>query len=228
MPPEDQNQGSGASDADPIHNVKQEFNRKLGNFESKISALEQTNAALIQQLQGLAAPRQEPASSKSLNDVWLDNPEAAATMVAEAAEARVMSKLTAQAQESNTIAQLTSEFPELSDNNSALTKRAIEVYGSFSKEDKKSPVAYKAAVREAAMELGIVSSSKRSQYEDDVSIKGQGSTRNRQEQSRSKRGSEVDPDTAEFARLVGVDIDDPKVKERIKARHSRRTYNRWE
>lgn len=222
-------QNSGDNTPDPVHNVKQEFNRKLGNVEEKMSRLEQTNAALLQQLQGLVAPKQEPtAPSKTINDVWLDNPEAAADMVASAAEARVMSRLTAQAQESNTIAQLASEFPELTDNNSALTKRAIEVYGSFSKEDKKSPVAYKAAVREAAMELGIVSSSKREQYEDDVSVKGSGSNKARQEQGGKRRTAEIDADTAEFARLVGVNIDDPKVKERIKSRHSRRTYNRWE
>lgn len=217
------------STSDPVHNVKQEFNRKLGNVEAKMSQLEQTNAALLQQLQNMVPAKQEPAvASRSINDVWLDNPEAAASMVAEAAEARVMSRLTAQAQESNTIAQLASEFPELTDNNSALTKRAIEVYGAFSKEDKKSPVAYKAAVREAAMELGIVSKSKREQYEDDVSIKGSGASRARQEQGNKRRDSGVDADTAEFARLVGVDIDDPKVKERIKSRHSRRTYSRWE
>lgn len=225
----EQDNQSGSGEADPIHNVKQEFNRKLGNFESKISQLEQTNALLAQQLQSINSARQtEPAQgTKTITDVWLDNPEAAADLVATQAEARVMSRLEAANRESQTIAGLVSDFPELSDSSHELTKRALEVYGSMSKEDKKSPVAYRAAVREAAQDLGIKPKSKREQYEEDVSIRGNGGTRARQEQ-RSTRRDEIDPDTAEFARLVGLDLDDPKVKERIKTKHGRRTYNKWE
>lgn len=229
-----ENSNNGAEDQesgapDQLNNLKQEFNRKLGNFDSKISQLEQTNAALLQQLQSITMPKaQVAAPGKSLNDVWLDSPEEAANMVSNATEARIMSKLDARAKESSTIQALANDFPEITDPNHELTKKAVEIYGSLSAEDKKSPVAYRAAVREAAMELNMVPKSKREQYEDDVSIRGTGNSRVRGEQRKERASKDIDAETEEFARLVGVNIDDPKTRERIKSKHGRRTYNRWE
>lgn len=230
----DTNQGNATSEGggDNITNVKAEFNRKLGNFENKIASLESTNAQLLAAVQAMAKPSAPAQPNKKIEDVWFDKPQEAAESIVSEAEKRIMTKIDNRnsqlAKQNATLSQLVSDFPELSDGSHDLTKKAVEIYSGMSEDEKTSPLAYKAAVKEAALELGIMPKAKRKEtYEEDFSIGGSGSSQYRSESNRQRRG-EVDSATAEFARLVGVNIDDPKVKERIKSKHSRRSYNNWE
>lgn len=230
MPPENDNQ-SGVEGGESLTNVKAEFSRKLSNIEAKYAAVESTNAQLMATLKSMAEPKSAPVAQSKLEDVWFDKPNEAASRIKQEAKAEVMQEINAQnsriAKQNDTLSQLVAEFPELSDGNHDLTKKAVEIYANMSSEDKTSPLAYKAAVREAASDLSIMPKSKRKYEDDDYSISGGGSSSVRSERPRSDRGG-IDKATEEFARLVGVDIDDPKVKERIKSKHNRRTYNKWE
>jgi hypothetical protein len=226
----DQDNGSSTSESgESLTNVKAEFSRKLSNIEQKYSNLESTNAQLLATLQAMSAPKAAPTSK--LEDVWFDKPSEAAARIKNEAKnealQEIRSEQAAAARNNQTLSQLVSEFPELSDGNHDLTKKAVEIYSAMSPEDKTSPLAYKAAVREAASELAIMPKSKRRE-DDDFSISGGGSSSVRGESRPSRQGGGIDKATEEFARLVGVDIDDPKVKERIKSKHNRRTYNKWE
>lgn len=214
---------------DSLTNLKGEFNRKISNIEQKYSNLESTNAQLLATLQAMSAPKAAPASK--IEDVWFDKPAQAAESIVAQAEERIMKKIDSRSdqlhKQNATLSQLVSDFPELSDGNHDLTKKAVEIYSGMSAEDKTSPLAYKAAVREAALELSIMPKSKRKDLDDDFSISGGGSSSARNDRA-SRSNSSIDKATEEFARLVGVDIDDPKVKDRIKSKHNRRTYNKWE
>lgn len=228
----DQDQGSSAPEGgESLTNVKAEFSRKLSNIEAKYSSLEQTNAQLLATLQAMSAPKQQAQPNSKIEDVWFDKPQEAAARIKQEAKAELMQELRAEgdrtAKQNATLAQLVSDFPELSDGNHELTKRAVEIYSGLSAEDKTSPIAYRAAVKEAALEMGVMPKSKRSQ-DDDFTISGQGSSTTRSERSPSRQKSGIDAATEEFARLIGVNIDDPKVKERIKSKHNRRSYGKWE
>lgn len=224
----DQDQGAPEG-TDALTNVKAEFSRKLSNIEQKYSNLESTNAQLLATLQAMQAPKAAPA--QKIEDVWFDKPAQAAESIVAQAEERIMKKLDSRSdqlhRQNATLSELVNQFPELSDGSNEFTKRAVEIYSAMSAEDKSSPLAYKAAVKDAALEMGVVPKSKRKEYEEDFSISGGGSSSQRAERpSRQKSG--VDSATEEFARLVGVNIDDPKVRDRIKSRHNRRSYNNWE
>lgn len=238
MPPEADNQSTetpvqgdaGANQPDPIQNLKSEFQRKYTN-------LEETNRQLMAQMQQLMTRQQAPApksepNAKKLQDVWFDNPEEAARMVADGVETKMRRELAqvqqAQAKQQATIGALMKDFPELADNGSKLTTRAVEIYNAMSDEDKSSPVAYRAAVKEAAMELDLKPKSKRTPASDDsFSLGGDGAGASRPKPSGKK---EVDQRTKLFAEAVGLNLDDPKNKkslERIQGRHGRKSYESW-
>lgn len=230
------NPGSGAAgneNGDQIKNVKEEMNRKLGNMETKVSTLEQTNRQLLAQLQAMA-PAAPAAPKKNIQDVWFDKPDEAAARIKAEAKQEIreeFANLNAQQQKQNvTLNALVAEFPELSDPQHELTKKAVEIYSAMPEDEKVSPAAYKAAVREAALEFNVKPRSKRGDdYEDFSGLRGGSSGQNSQRSNgdRQRRGG-LDPQTVEFAKLVGVNTDDPKVAERLKQNHGRKRYDRWE
>lgn len=200
---------------DLLKNMKAEFDRKISNLEA-------TNKKLLDHVASMQRPSAPATTKKSLDEVWFDSPEQAAAEI----ESRVMNKIDSVSKQNNTVAQLVQEFPELADANSDLYKRAVEIFGGYSAEEKTSPVAYKAAVREAAQELEVKPASKRRNVDsdDDFALSGAGSGRARSE-SRGKRDV-LDPRTEEFARLVGLNPDDAKTRENLKA-HQKRTFKHY-
>jgi flagellar motility protein MotE (MotC chaperone) len=206
---------------DEIKNLKAEMNRKLSNFE-------QTNAMLLAQLQALSQPKPSQTQAKPLADLWLDNPDEAAAILENRIEKKLEDKYSrrenAQARQQQTIAQLVSDFPELSDTNHAFTKRAVEIYNSMPDDERSSPVAYKAAVKEAALDMGLKPKSKRSQDDtDNFSLGGSGMA-NRP----AKKNNTLDPNVETVARLFGIDVSKADVRERLKSNHGRKSYGRWE
>ncbi len=227
----DENQGSSTSESgESLTNVKAEFSRKLSNIEAKYASLESTNAQLLATLQSISAPKAPAAPAAKLEDVWFDKPQQAADQIMAQAEERIMKRIDSRSdqlhRQNQTLSQLVSDFPELSDGNHEFTKKAVEIYSAMSAEDKTSPLAYKAAVKEAALEMGVMPKSKRK--DDDYVSSGNGSNSSRNESRSPRSGAGIDKATEEFAKLVGVNIDDPKVRDRIKSKHNRRSYNNWE
>lgn len=239
----DEKTGTGeAGDKSPesITNVKGEFNRKIGNLEQQVSSLVESNKALLGQIASMAKPAASAAAAASASDEdteiekqWFDNPGKAANLLTQKVTRQVSQQVATAAEANNrkttTIAELVEEFPELRKTDHPLTKRAVEIYNGLSEGDKSSPIAYKAAVNQAALEHKVQPLSKRDESDeaDDFTLSGNGSSGVRQEGRRSRK-DDIDPATAEFARMVGVNVDDPKVKERMKNKHGRRTYNRYE
>jgi len=215
-----------------INNLKQEMSRKLGNYETKLNELAQTNQALLQKLSQLTQPK--PLSVKSdeedLDRLWYDDPKKAAARIKEQTKAEIMAEYQKDQElkqkTQSTLASLVSDYPELNDSNSDLTKRAVEIYNSMSDTDKTSPVAYKAAVREAAGELGVLPLKKRQTLDDDA-YTGSSSGAATSSKGRTSKKDDLDPRTIAFAKLVGLNIDDDAVKTRVKER-TKRNWNRYE
>lgn len=237
----DENKPGEGSPADPITQIKGEFNRKFGNLEQQMAGVLETNKALLGQIASMSKPATSAAPAPTGDDEdtqiekeWFDNPAKAASLLTKKVSKQVREEVTAgineQSTRTNTIQELVSEFPELRKQDHAFTKRAVEIYNSLPDRDKSSPLAYRHAVSQAALEQGVKPSSKRDPESDpdDFTLDGGGSANVRQSSRSRNRKGEIDPLTAEFARMVGVNIDDDKVKERIKNNHGRRTYTRYE
>jgi hypothetical protein len=211
-----------AASADDVKNLKAEFDRKLTNLDA-------TNKQLVASLQALAkqvAPpvKKEPeAKTKKLQDVWYDDPETSKKMIVE----ETLSILQSQQQKGQEAAQKTQkimqalqkDFPELKDIDDPLSQKAIEIFEKYSEEEKQNPIAYKLAVKEAAEEIGVKPKSKRTSSDDDDAFSlSQSTAKGGREHEPGKRRGKLDPRTMEFAKLMGVDVENEKVVESLKTR----------
>ena len=228
----EENQGGeggaeGSAAADPIKNIKAEMDRKLGNVDKTLSDLTKTNQQLAQALERLtkpAAPAPEPQKQRYSED-WFSNPDSAAEKLVQEAERRAEKKFEARLEQQNkqtqTLSSLVAEFPELTDGSAELTKKTLEIYNSLPAEDRSSPSAYRLAVKEAALELGVQPKSKRKRSEsDDFSLSGEGRGPSRRD------SAEVVKATEEFARIMGLKVDD-NTKKNLK-KHGARNWTRYE
>jgi len=220
-----------APEVDAVVNLKAEFNRKLGNLSETNARLEAQLAALAAALPK-AAPAQTAVPAKKVS--VFDDEEAFAASIEERVSARVDQVLTtrevAQAKNAQLIQGLISEFPELSDGSSDLTLKAVEVYNNMSADDKRAPLAYKAAVQQAALEMGVKPKSKRAKASSDESFSLGSGSGAAEATPRKQKSQGIDPRTKMFAEAVGLNLDDPKNKasaERIANNHGRKNYNKW-
>lgn len=222
--------GETTQTADPIKNVKEEFSRKLTNTESKIDQLAKQNEALIAQLAAISTTKGAPAAagtkSEDLSDLMYSDPQRYAQVIEERAEARIMGKLndmnTANQKQTSVMASIMNEYPELGDGDHQLTKKAVEIFASFDEADKKSPISYKLAAQQAALELGVKPKSKRTEA-DDYSIMSSSSSSSR----KKTKKSEVSDVTLNVAELMGLDPTDEKLKQRL-AERAGRNWNKYQ
>lgn len=211
-------ESQGTPEVDPLKNLKAEFSRKLDNVASELAEQRKINEQL---LSSLRAPVQQP-QQKELSDLMYTDPEAYAAAIAAKAEKAVNEKLAVRDRQTSVIQQIVQEYPETADQNHPLTKRAVEIYTSFGADEKASPVAYRAAVAEAAVELGVKPKSKRP-VDDEPSM---GSSSYSPRQSRRAK-AQLDPATEQFAAIMGLDLSDSKTKDNLMKR-SQRNWNRYE
>lgn len=215
---------------DEIKNLKEEMNRKFGN-------LEKSNQALINSLQAITAKKptpiaEDPDAEDPYQKVWYDKPGVAAKQIRSEATQDTLAIIRQEQAEQNKknqmIQGLYREYPELTDFNNPLSMKSVEFFDKLTDEEKNSPLSYKLAVKEAAEELGVMPKSKR-KVEDDgdaFALTGKGSAT--PATTRSRRGSGVPDATIEFARHMGMDVDDEKVVERLKKRNERKNWMTWE
>lgn len=230
----DTGESTGSDNQDPIKNLKSEIDRKLGNTEASIAELHKQNQALIDQISKMAqsATASKPVSKESevsLSDLIYDDPEKAIAIIEQRTEERIRKSLNedkqAQYKTTEVLNKLVSEFPELGDTNTDLYKKAIEIYNSMDAEDKTSPSAYKSAVYAAAVDVGVKPKSKRTSDDSQDFTLGSGGTGSSKS---AKKSSKVENGILESAKLMGLNVDDPKVVERLKSRSERKNWLKYE
>lgn len=229
------NNDSGAGNSGEEKGASRSIDSVAAEMNRKTDKLSQENAKLSQQLEQLMSliqPKQQaaPVDSDDLEELVYKDPKAYAQKVKEQARVEaqraVSETLSAQQQQNNVLAQLTNDYPELSDQNSELTQKAVEYYKQLPAHERNSPLAYKAVVRDAAAELGILPKQKRKSSDDSFSMSGSGSnSSSRPLRSESK---EIDEKTEAFARLLGIDTSKKEVKERLKQRSQRKNWSKYE
>lgn len=193
-------------------NFQSEVDRKLSNTNSQLQAL-------LGEMQK-ARTAYAPSSTKHVS-VFEDEEAYAQRIKAEASreiEAKLEAKQAAQNRYQQVIGKIVADYPEASDESTPLMIRAKEIYASYSDDERASPVTMKAAVTEAASELGIRPKSKRAASStEDSFVMGASSSPS----STSKRSVNTEKVNAaiDFARLMGLD---EKAQERIKAKVSKK------
>lgn len=152
---------------DEFKNFKAELNRKLENQNAQI-------AQLIAQLNESSKPAPTPAESKKLEDVWFDSPAEAARRIKEETSSEIRAEMAKQAKlqakQAQVINQLVNDYPELNDQTSDLTTRAVEIFNSLPEDERSHPLAYRTAVRDAAADLDIKPKAKRKASKQDESF----------------------------------------------------------
>jgi membrane-bound lytic murein transglycosylase len=215
-----ENTGTGAAgDKDQFGNFKSEIDRKLTNMADSLKSATETLKQQMMALNARQAPKREEAdqnANKKFSEKFYENEEGAINEVLDAREQRIYDNIARERAKGEQIGRLYNDFPELSDKEHPLTKKAVELWESLPKEERASNVSYKAAVLEAATTLGVLPKSKRDRNSVD-DYQGGGS-----EGGSGKRDKEPEIDL-EFARKMGLNVDDPKVVERIKGRAKTRS-----
>ena len=217
-----------------VTNLKAEVNRKLGNYEESLQKLQEQNKQLLDQmtvqqqtLQAAQAKKAAPTENVKLSELIYDNPDKAVEIIQQRANDAALSVVAkrdaAQAQQSQTIANIVKDYPEVSDANHALTKRAVELYNKMPELDKQLPMSYRVAVMEAAAEQSILPHSKREKVDTEAfSLSGSSSGG----QQRGADNSQNEEAMLKFAALMGIDTNDAKALERLKGRTGR-NYKRY-
>lgn len=189
---------------DEIKNLKMEFSRKMDNTNAQLQAL-------LNEMKS-----SKPAQSEAKPVSVYDNEQEFRRQIKEEAKAEIRSELATKESHNSkyqaTINSIVQEYPEVSNTSSELMVRAQEIFASLGDDEKSSPIAMKAAVTSAAAELGIRPKSKRSTSSNDNFSLGSGST------PKSTKKSEIDPRTEAFAKMVGLDLSKPEVRERLKGK----------
>lgn len=202
---------------DRLTNMQAEFNRKLSNTNEQISAL----------LNEIRSSKKTESAAPAKKVSVFDDEEAFSRDVEERATARIRAELekkeAAAAKAQNVIQSIVSEYPEVNDDSSSLMVRAKEIFGAYSDEYKSSPLAMKAAVTEAASELGVRPRSKRTGGSDNFTVSSSSSS-GRQS---GGRGGDLSEATLQFAQIMGLDVSKKEVRERLSAR-SKRNFTKYE
>ena len=211
---------SAAPEQDGFRAIKGEMNRKFDKVGSQIEAQMEMNRQLLEQVKALTtppAPRQEQNQGIDPNLMYT-NPALYQQKLAEQIKAEMRHELTTsnqvQSRQQSTIAELVSEYPELSDANNELTKKTVELYNRMPDYEKSNPAALRAAAFKAASELDVKPKHKRPVEE---FTGNDGYDRPQQRRAPTK----LNPLTEEFGRAIGLDMDDPAVKARVLERSKR-------
>lgn len=156
--PDTQDNDSGA---DPIRQLKGEFNRKNDKLSSQLEAMARSQEMLLSQIQSLTAPKPTPVAKDDFSKKFYSDPEATAAIIEERAERRVMDRLAAQNRTQSVVQSLTHEYPELADPNAEITKRAAAILATYSPQEQQDPRSFEIAVYKAATETAVKPRSKR-------------------------------------------------------------------
>lgn len=237
---DEQNEDQGTAE-DPIKNLKAEVSRKLENQSKQMSELMQTNLRLSAQLNQMAqnaAPPPRQAVIEEEDEIDAFDAKSIKKAISRAVNTQVDHRANEFVQDQRrqgALQELGADYPELSDGNSALSRLAVQEFENLHPGMRATAEGYKLAVREAAAKLGLMTNSKRNNRNSDDStnddftgLPGGGSSSGGSRRSEQKpKDSELHPDTLTSAELLGLDITDKKLVERLKKRSQRKNWSKY-
>lgn len=223
---------------DPFKNLKAEMDRKLQNLQQTNEQLTKQNSDLSSKLDTMisridAASRPPARTQEDWEDLKYTDPD----KYLELREEEIVNKavnasqatIQKQTQVNNTVSEMTREYPELNDENSELTKKALGLAAERKINFQDNPLLIKEIVREAADSLNLAPAKYRTKNETEVDMSdfiasgGRGSG----QPPKKKEKDELDPKVIANAELMGLDTKDPEVIKRLK-NYSKRDFGKWE
>jgi hypothetical protein len=213
--PEDSNSAAVTPPAEtPIENVKAEFNRKLSSLEASNAALQQRIEAFMSQ----STPPVSKSEEKRIGSLLFEDADKYAEVVAERAVAKAAEQVSQmsqrQAEQANVVGRLYQDYPELQDSSNPFTKAVLTKHSQLSRSEQQDTRMLRLIALETAAELEIQPVSKRKQSQEGDIYGGRGN-------SGKQRETALDNKTIEFARLLKLDVNDPKVIASLKARSNK-------
>ena len=243
MAEQDPKNGStdSSSSEDPIKQLKSEFSRKQDNVLAQIQAqnekMEQIMQAMIAQQQALkvnvSSTNQEPEIDPYTNPKGFQAQVAAKAAQSALDAVTKMSQRQAEVsgQVNEVVNKLAIDYPELNDRTSELYIRAQEIQNTMPKDERFSPTGIRAAVREAAADLGILTVSKRNSVAksngEDFTVGGGKNSSSSSSTPKKDTGTKLDERILATAELMGVKVDDPEVLKRLTKHAERKVWNRY-
>ena len=212
---EQESNGQAASNNDAL---KAEISDLKSTFAKQQSEL----MASIQALK--AKPEAKAQVEADIETELYSNPKAVLERFKEQAKQEALQAVgqynQAESKRINTLSALQNDYPELSDASHPLTKEALQIWNALPDEDKSSPMSYKIAVREAAENQGLKAKSRRPVVDEDTMSGGYNGSRSR------TKTTKLNSDQLELGALMGLDMEDQSVRDRIVAR-SQRDFNKY-
>lgn len=207
-------------------NLKAEFNRKIDNVETLLRQQSEIIKSLSQKQTPPPQFQQQESSDADLDDLVLTNPREFAKRVTQNAKAEITQDLqkskSYEDRRQQILNAIVTDYPEALDQSSSLYKKADEYYRSMSADEQRSPIAMKAAFRDAAIDLDIKPKSKRGDTNvDSFSFGNSGGS-----SSRRTPKDEVAPETTELLALMGMDTSDPVIQAMAKEKSKRQNWGR--
>lgn len=206
---------------DPLKNIKAEFSRKqkeTNDVLNQIIAQQQSTNAILEKLTKPAPVKQSSVEDDDLSDLMYSDPKAYAKLIKDEAKREALAEMRSETHSKSavdqTIMALAHEYPELSNAEDALTKRAAEILKNTADHEKTNPRTYEYAVMKAAGELDVKPRSKRATPEEEFVAPSYSSPQGR---SRKRSEDQVINQNKDFLKAVGINPDDPKQKEQYKA-----------
>lgn len=218
---------------DPIHNLKQEMNRKQSNLEAKLA---ETNAQLAQMIASVQASLTQAkpeasAPTKSARDLLYDSPDEFVEQVTQKATAKAQAEVRRSQEMQNAvqsaIMEMSAKYPEFGQAGSEAAQKAVEYGSKLPAHLRGTAEGAEIAMARAAAELGLIPSSKRTKsVSDDVAVgggsRGTGA-------SGAKGKAKVDESVIIMGKLLGVDYEADKTRAKnLEKTATRQKWNKYE
>jgi hypothetical protein len=187
----------------------------LSEVNAQLAALAENQKATMDALGTLARSQRQPDPVRERN---LFEPS---DMLAEVEE-RVERKLQMETAKSAKIVEMSREYPEIN-SNAKLMQEITNELKNVPESIRSTPAGYEMAILKAVSREGLTPKSKRST----VTVDDDASMGNRGGSQRRERAVKVSDETLAAAELMGLDINDKGVLERLQ-QNSNRNYNRYE
>jgi hypothetical protein len=217
-------------ETDRFHNFQKEIDRKM---QKQAEAISQQIQALVESQNSLVNQIKPQEETQNLDDLYYSDPKGYAEAIKEQTKKEVMKEFTktteAQSQRQaaiqSTISEVTAAYPELTKADHPMTQKVYEILGPNAQNS--DPKDIKLAVLQAADDLSLLPASKRKKktMNDDEFT---GLTSKGQKSPASKKGDdELEEGTRQWAKALGLNLKDPGVMARLKARSKRSNWTEW-
>lgn len=222
------------SNEDPIKNLKSEFSRKFENTEKSVSSVNEKLDSIMQVISSQQSASQSSADNSANDDdddvdKYLD-PDAYIERKLGRLKQEVIKDVTTVQQQQQaaqqTYSSLAQEYPDLVNTKSELFQKASQIHQSLRKDLQNTPEGYELAVAKAVKESGYKASRNQESNQDVEDFIMGDSGGQDSSNRRKKKDGDLDPKTLAFAELMGLDIKDKKVIERLKER-AKRDYKKF-